>query len=73
MRDASNDYTVIEATGCQDDNANYQFEAVSVNGVYQFKNVNFSRWLGVICPPGNGSIVAGVPNTASYCFTWVLF
>jgi hypothetical protein len=74
MRDASNDYTVIEETGCLDDNTNYRFQAFNIgSGHYQFENVHFGRWLGTTdCPPVNGSTVLGVPNAGGNCLTWLL-
>jgi hypothetical protein len=75
MRDASNDYTVMEESGCTDaqkDDTNYQFQLFTGNGGFQFKNIHFGRWLGVTCPPANGSIVLGQPNAAGNCVTWLL-
>jgi len=76
MRDASNDYSVIEQNGCQDDNTSYQFQASDTGGgSYQFVNVAFGRRLGIIgihCPPGNGSLVSGVPNSPGNCDSWIM-
>jgi hypothetical protein len=73
MQDASNDFAIIEQTGCLDNNTNYQFQAFPHNGDYQFENVHFQKWLGTAsCPPGNGTAVVGVPNAAGNCLTWLL-
>lgn len=75
MRDASNNYAVIEQNGCQDDNASYQFQAFDTGGgVYQFENVDFGQLLGVegvFCGQGNGNI-SGVPNSPGNCDAWIM-
>lgn len=74
MRDASNNYAVIEQNGCEDDNASYQFQAVDTGGgVYQFENAGSGRWLGIIgihCTPGYDAALSGVPNSPGNCDSW---
>ncbi|HZR49019.1 MAG TPA: RICIN domain-containing protein [Streptosporangiaceae bacterium] len=74
MRDASNNYAVVEENGCQNDNASDQFQANDGgDGSYQFVNVGSGRWLGIIgihCTPGNDSLVSGVPNSPGNCDSW---
>ena len=72
MRDASNNYTVIEAPDCQNGNTNYQFQAFPFGSGFQFENVHFGRWLGVNCPPVSGETVKGVLNAPGNCLTWIL-
>jgi hypothetical protein len=74
MRDASNNYTMIEETGCISGDANYQFQAYlnTSNGLVLFQNIHFGKWLGVNCPVRNGKRVRGVHNAPGNCDSWIL-
>jgi hypothetical protein len=75
ITDASNDYNVIEESGCNTADTNYEWEGFPVSqGHVQFENLHFTNeWLGTEhCPPGNGDAVEGVPNQAGQCVTWIL-
>jgi hypothetical protein len=74
ITDASNDYKVIEQSGCILDNANYEWELFPVANGVQFENIHFpNEWLGTEhCDPGNGDGIEGVPNQAGQCVTWIL-
>lgn len=74
MTDQSNDYQVMEETGCLNDNTNYQFQQTTVGtGVYQFMNVHFQKLLGTeSCPSADGDVVEGIPSGVSgTCVNWV--
>ncbi len=74
MRDASNNYTMIEEVGCVPSNTNYEFQAWFDNATnrYEFQNIHFNKWLAVNCPPENGSQVLGVNNVSGTCVKWQL-
>jgi hypothetical protein len=74
MRDASNNYTMIEEVGCLPTNTNYEFQAWFDNATnrYEFQNVHFGKWLAVNCPPEPGGEVLGVDNVSGTCLKWQL-
>jgi hypothetical protein len=75
MRDASNNYTVLEEGTCNDGDSNYQFnvEQGSSTSLVVFENVHFpTKFLGVNCPARNGKRIRGVNNAAGNCVNWQL-
>ena len=78
ITDASNDYNVIEESGCSNsqlNDSNYQWEGFPENNNrVVFENIHFpSQWLGTEhCPPRNGDGVEGVTGDGGTCPTWVL-
>jgi hypothetical protein len=75
MRDASNNYTVLEESACNDGDSNYQFyvKQGTSSDLFVFDNVHFSsRFLGVNCPAKNGKRIRGVKNAPGNCDNWLL-
>jgi hypothetical protein len=73
MRDASNNYTVIEEVNCEPSNPNYEFQAFTDGkGHYEFLNEGFTgRFLAVSCTGNSGSQVFGVLDQTGTCINWV--
>jgi len=74
MTDASNDYKVIEESGCNTSDTNYEwFGFDQGSGVIQFENAHFGEYLGTEhCIPGNGDGIEGVAPVTGQCINWVL-
>jgi hypothetical protein len=72
MTDQSNDYQVMEEVACANDNANYEFQQITVNNGFQFVNVHFGKYLGTeSCPSSDGDVVEGVGTGGGTCITWL--
>jgi hypothetical protein len=74
MHDASSHYAVIEETGCQRGNTNYEYRLQPMGGsgpLVGFQNVHFKQWIGVVtCPGINGDQVVGQSGAAGSCVDW---
>jgi len=71
MRDASAGYSVLEESGCQLGNTNYEFLQIANNGLFSWENIHFKQFLGVIgCPGTNGDPVVGVQPVTGNCLAW---
>lgn len=70
MRDANNNYAVMEESGCNTSDKNEQFVWTIPNSTSQFKNVATGQYLGVSCPAKNGNKVWGVTGNSGTCYNW---
>ena len=71
MTDQSNDYQMIEEPQCENNNANYEFQQITVSSGFQFVNVHFGKFLGTeSCPSSDGNVVEGVGTGGGTCITW---
>jgi hypothetical protein len=74
MRDANNNYAVMEESTCSfsDHNELYYQNPDLINNTDTFDNVSTRYLLGESCPANDGNKIWGVSGASGTCFRWQL-
>ena len=73
MRDASNNFAVMEESSCNDSDNNERFVPfldLHNSQLEEFLNIGTGDYLGVVCGVQNGWKIWGVSGASGTCFNW---
>jgi hypothetical protein len=72
MRDANNNYAVIEENGCRLGDHNERFLLNFTGNTVTFYNIGTGYYLGESCPAKNGNKIWGESGDSGTCVQWIL-